>query len=82
MGNGCLSERDLALPKSSIFFICFMGTLHVQILRREEKMIISVLVKFFTIRKWVVEKVLFHIAKTNGYCGRSKVAIYLKIQID
>ena len=32
---------NLAFPKSSIFFICFMGMTQVQILRREEKMIIS-----------------------------------------
>ena len=41
VGNGCLSEGDLALPKSSILFICFMGMTQVQILPREEKMIIS-----------------------------------------
>ena len=29
VGNGCLSEGDLALSKSSIFFICFMGMMQV-----------------------------------------------------
>ena len=50
VGNGWLSEGFLALPKSSIFSICFMGMTQVQILCREEEMIISASYFFYYLK--------------------------------
>ena len=65
-------QRGISHYQNLQFFsICFIGMMQVQVLRREENMIISASYIFFTIWKCVVEKVLFDIAKTNGYYGRN-----------